>query len=249
MSMLLLEDILIKIKNCIDIPYSFGYNLDEDDTDSVIDPVYDCLYKAGLNKECDIANGASKVVVIPRNSAYVIKTPLFGSWYYPEEYNEENDEYYTDYENACFDEYTGAYYEDAEIDCSNYCELEEYLYNFAVESGVSDMFAKTEFFGHAKSGRPVYISEKCRNFWWGDREPSDASKTLVKDKRDSRTPGWSKMDSMITALFVDDYGVERATKLFQFLSDFNITDLHSGNVMISEKTGKIVITDYSGFDN
>ena len=54
---------------------------------------------------------------------------------------------------------------------------------------------------------------------------------------------------MITALFVDDYGVERAAKLFQFLSDFNITDLHSGNVMISEKTGKIVITDYSGFFN
>ena len=247
--MLLLEDILTKIKNCIDVPYSLGYNLDEDDTDSAIDPVWDCLYKAALNKECDIANGVSKVVIIPRNSAYVIKTPLFGSWYYPEEYDEENDEYYTDYENACFDEYTGAYYEDAEIDYSNYCELEEYLYNFAVENGVSDMFAKTEFFGHAKCGRPVYISEKCKDFWWGDREPSDASKTLVKDKRDSRTPGWSKMDSMITALFVDDYGVERAAKLFQFLSDFNITDLHSHNVMISEKTGKIVITDYSGFDN
>ena len=247
--MLLLEDILIKIKNCIDVPYSLGYNLDEDDTDSAIDPVYDCLYKAGLNKECDIANGVSKVVIIPRNSAYVIKTPLFGSWYYPEEYNEENNEYCIDYENPYFDEYTGAYYEDAEIDCSNYCELEEYLYNFAVENGVSDMFAKTEFFGHAKCGRPVYISEKCKNFWRSDREPSDASKTIVKDKRDSRTPGWSRMDSMITALFVDDYGAERAEKLFQFLSDFDITDLHNDNVMISEKTGKIVITDYSGFFN
>ena len=247
--MLLLEDILTKIKNCIDVPYSLGYNLDEDDTDSAIDPVWNCLYKAGLNKECEIANGVSKVVIIPYNSTYVIKTPLFGSWCYPEEYNDEKDEYYIDYENAYFDEYTGAYYEDAEIDCSNYCELEEYLYNFTVENGVSDMFAKTEFFGYAKSGRPLYISEKCRNFWRGDREPSDASKTLVKDKRDSRTPGWSKMDSMITALFVDDYGVERAGKLFQFLSDFNITDLHSHNVMISEKTGKIVITDYSGFES
>lgn len=247
--MLLLEDILTKIKNCIDVPYNLGYNLDEDDTDSAIDPVWDCLYKAGLNKECDIANGVSKVVIIPRNSTYVIKTPLFGSWYYPEEYNEENDEYYTDYENACFDEYTGAYYEDAEIDCSNYCELEEYLYNFTVENGVSDMFAKTEFFGYAKGGRPVYISEKCKNFYWDDREPSNASKTLVKSKRNNHTPGWSKMDSTITALFVDDYGVERAAKLFQFLSDFNITDLHGHNVMISEKTGKIVITDYSGFDN
>ena len=247
--MILLEDILTKIKNCIDVPYSLGYNLDEDDTDSAIDPVWDCLYKAGLNKECDIANGVSKVVIIPCNSAYVIKTPLFGSWYYPEEYNEENNEYCIDYENPYFDEYTGAYYEDAEIDCSNYCELEEYLYNFAVENNVSDMFAKTEFFGYSEGGRPVYISEKCKNFWRGNREPSDASKTLVKDKRDSRTPGWSKMDSMITALFVDDYGAERAEKLFQFLSDFDISDLHSNNVMISEKTGKIVITDYSGFSN
>lgn len=247
--MLLLEDILVKIKNCIDVPYSLGYNLDEDDTYSAIEPVWDCLHEAGFNKECDIASGVSKLVIIPRNSAYVIKTPFFGSWYYPEEYDEENDEYYTDYENPYFDEYTGAYYEDAEIDCSNYCELEEYLYNFAIENGVSDMFAKTEFFGRAKGGRPVYISEKCKGFHWGDRKPSDASKTLVKDKRDSRTPGWSRMDSMITALFVDDYGVERAEKLFQFLSDFDISDLHSDNVMISEKTGKIVITDYSGFNS
>ena len=104
-------------------------------------------------------------------------------------------------------------------------------------------------FGRARGGRPIYMSGKCKNFWWGDREPSNASKTLVKDKRDSRTPGWSKMDSMITALFVDDYGAERAEKLFQFLSDFDISDLHSNNVMISEKTGKIVITDYSGFFN
>lgn len=245
--MLLLEDILTKIKNCIDVPHNLGYNLDEDDSYSAIDPVWDCLHKAGLNKECDIASGVSKLVIIPRNSAYVIKTPFFGSWYYPEEYDDEKDEYYTDYENAQFNEYTCAYYEDAEIDCSNYCELEEYLYNFTVENGISDMFAKTEFFGYAKGGRPVYISEKCRDFHWDDRKPSDASKTLVKDKRDSRTPGWSRMDSTITALFVDDYGVERAAKLFQFLSDFNITDLHSNNVMISEKTGKIVITDYSGF--
>ena len=182
MSMLLLEDILTKIKNCIDVPYNLGYSLDEDDTHNTIDPVRNCLYKAGLNKECGIANGVSKVVIIPRNSAYVIKTPLFGSWYYPEEYNEENDEYYTDYENAQFDEYTGAYYEDAEIDCSNYCELEEYLYNFAVENGVSDMFAKTEFFGYAKGGRPVYISEKCRDFCLFYSEHSDAYKNLLYDK-------------------------------------------------------------------
>ena len=57
------------------------------------------------------------------------------------------------------------------------------------------------------------------------------------------------MSFMSTALFVYDYGVERAAKLFQFLSDFNISDLHNNNVMISEKTGKIVITDYSGFSN
>ena len=49
--MLLLEDILIKIKNCIDVPYNLGYNLDEDDTYSAIDPVRDCLHKIGLNKE------------------------------------------------------------------------------------------------------------------------------------------------------------------------------------------------------
>lgn len=247
--MLLLEDILTKIKNCIDVPYSLGYSLDEDDTYRAIEPVQDCLHKAGLNKECDIANGVSKIVIIPRNSAYVVKAPLFGSWCYPEEYDEENNEYYTDYENAYFNEYTGAYYEDAEIDCSNYCELEEYLYNFAVENGVSDMFAKTEFFGYAKGGSPLYLSEKCKYFRRSNREPSNVSKILVKDKRDSRTPGWSRMNSIITALFVDDYGAERAEKLFQFLSDFDITDLHDDNVMISEKTGKIVITDYSDFFN
>ena len=57
------------------------------------------------------------------------------------------------------------------------------------------------------------------------------------------------MESMITAGVLDDYSVERAEKLFHFLSDFNMSDLHSHNVMISEKTGKIVITDYSGFSD
>ena len=245
--MLLLEDVLTKIKNCIDVPYSLGYNLDEGNHDNAIDPVRSCLYDAGLDEECDIANGVSKVVIIPRSSAYVIKTPLFGSWYYPEGYDEENDEYYTDYDNAQFDEYTGAYYGDAEIDHSNYCELEEYLYNFTVENGVSDMFAKTEFFGYAKDGRPVYISEKCRDLYFSEEEPSAASKTFVEDKRNSKTPGWFQMNANITALFVDHYGKERAEKLFQFIFDFDISDLHNENVMISEKTGKIVITDYSGF--
>ena len=247
--MLLLEDILTKIKNCIDVPHDLGDNFDEGDTSSVVEPIWGCLCEAGLDEECNIAHGVSKVVVIPRNSAYVIKTPLFGSWYYPEEYDDENDEYYIDYENAQFDEYTGAYYEDAEIDCSNYCELEEYLYNFTIEQGVSDMFAKTEFFGWDKGNRPVYISEKCKDLYWDYKEPSNDSVSLVKGKKNSHTPGWSKMESYITALFVDDYGVERAAKLFQFLSYFHITDLHRGNVMISEKTGKIVITDYSGFSS
>lgn len=246
--MLLLEDVMTKIKNAIDVSYNLGYNLDEDDVESVTDPIEDCLWAAGI-KNCEVANGVSKVVIIPNNSAYVMKTPLFGSWYYPEEYDNEKDEYYTDYENAQFDEYTGAYYEDAEIDCSNYCELEEYLYNFTVEQGVSDMFAKTEFFGWAKHNRPVYLSEKCRPFYWGEREASDASKTLVKEKINSHTPGWRRMDSIITALFIDDYGIEKASKLFQFLDDYNIHDLHNHNVMISEKTGKIVISDYSGFNN
>ena len=57
------------------------------------------------------------------------------------------------------------------------------------------------------------------------------------------------MDSVVTALFIDDYGIEKANKLFQFLDDYEIDDLHTGNVMISEKTGKIVITDYSGFNH
>lgn len=245
---LLLEDKLTKIKDALDIYEELGYCLDEGDNSEVIFTVSDCLEENYI-KDFSVESGVSKVVIIPDNCAYVLKTPLFGSIFYPEEYSEEYEYYITDYTSPQFEYYEGAYYEDAEIDCSNYCELEEYLYGFAVDRGVEEMFAKTEFFGWAKHNRPVYISEKCTPYYYGEKTPTENSRSLVKEKRDNHTPGSARMGSDITALFIDDYGIEKASKLFQFLSDYGIEDLHGGNVMISEKTGKIVISDYSGFSN
>lgn len=247
--MLLLEDKMTKIVNALDIKYEFGYNLSEDDSYTVLDPVRNDLYAAGIT-DCSVDCGVSKVVIIPKQSAYVIKTPLFGDLYYPEEFNSETDEYYYDYDNPKFSVYEGAYYGGAdELDHSNYCELEEFLYNLAEDYNVAEMFAKTEFFCYGKNNRPMYLSEKCRPFSWDDREPSENSKTIVRTNISSKTPGWRRMDSFIAALFVDDYGVEKTNELFEFIADHNIDDLHSGNIMFSEKTGKIVISDYSGFDS
>lgn len=246
--MLLLEDMATKIKDALNLHIEFGYDLDDGDKDYALDILRDNLADFGLEKECLVDCGVSKMVIIPERASYVIKTPLFGSVFYPEEYNEEEEEYYYNYDNPQFEFYEGAWFEDADIDCSNYCELEEHIYNIAVECGVADMLAKTEFFGYAKHNRPLYLSEKCRPFSWS-RKASESSSSIVKEKRKSNTPGWSRMDSQITALFIDDYGIKRASQLFEFLSTYHINDLHSGNVMFSEKTGKIVISDYSGFCN
>ena len=245
---LLLEDKLTKIKDALNLHQEVGYCLDYDDNYEVIEIVNDNLNKANI-QYCNVDTGVSKIVVIPENCSYVLKTPLFGAIYYPEEYDEENSEYYINYDDPKFEYYEGAYYKDAELDYSNYCELEEYLYGFAVDCGVEEMFAKTEFFGWAKYNRPVYISEKCIPYDYGEKTPTENSRSLVKENREKRTPGWWRMDSVVTALFIDDYGIEKANKLFQFLNDYEIDDLHTGNVMISEKTGKIVITDYSGFNH
>ena len=91
--------------------------------------------------------------------------------------------------------------------------------------------------------------EEVKADYYGEKTPTENSRSLVKENREKRTPGWWRMDSIVTALFIDDYGIEKANKLFQFLNDYEIDDLHTGNVMISEKTGKIVITDYSGFNH
>lgn len=245
--MLQLRDVLSEIKNAIDVPFDLGYNLDYDDCERVTDPIEDCLYDAGISSECEVANGVSKVVIIPRNSAYVIKTPLFGCYSEVENYNEENDEWY--YDDEVFEDYENANYDYDGIDCSNYCELEAYIYNLAKENDVAEMFSKTEFYGNASNGRPLYISEKCVPVYWNSREASDASKTIVKEKRDSHESGWSKMSSELAALFVDDYGYEKATKFFNFLSLYEISDLHRGNIMISTHTNKIVLSDYSGFEH
>lgn len=135
MGVIVMNTILENMMYAIDIQdMNFGFNLGDWDKDRVLDPVYDALVCAGIdNKTFDVQCGVTKVVVIPNDSNFVLKTPL----------------------NGC--------YREVEVD--------------------------------------------------------------------------------------PDYGEERTAALLAFLEENSIDDLHSGNVMISLATNKIVLSDYSGFDN
>lgn len=245
--MLLLEDNLTKFAKALDIPLELGMDLDNGSEDQILDFVDGQLFSAGFRNYATDC-GVTKIVVIPGNSAFVLKTPIYGEEIYNEVYDEAYGDYYFDWDNPIFERYTGAVLEnEPDLDCGDYCEKEALLYKIAEEEGVAEMFAKTEYFCETKNCRPIYISEKCSSYFGEDRQATEKSKTLVKEALSNNTPGWARMGDNIMGIFIDDYGYEKVSQLMNFLVKYKIFDLHSNNIMYSERTGKIVISDYSDF--
>ena len=250
---IVMNTILENMMYAIDIQdMNFGFNLDDWDKDRVLDPVYDALVCAGIdNKTFDVQCGVTKVVVIPNDSNFVLKTPLNGCYREVEvdpDYEEDDDKYiFNDYRED-FEPYMGAELPHISTPENwNYCALEVEVYEKAKEEGLADMFAETSYFG-THNGRKFYTAEKCTPYSDEVRTPSEYSVNYTRSMRAEKRE-WARMCTDITALFVDDYGEERTAALLAFLEENSIDDLHSGNVMISLATNKIVLSDYSGFDN
>lgn len=238
------EKIMSKAKELATLGVEYGRESDVDD------PYFeDDLYAYFCDNDGIISTGATKVVFIFDDEDYVLKTPLFGEVYYPsiqDEYGYLERDYDAEPD---FTPWTGAPYSDYG---DNYCESEEYLYKKAEAVGLGELFIKTEFL-YMENGRPVYISEKCHHcdLWCKSAEaPSENSLSIVEKNRKSKKDNWtSRLGLQATAKFIDDYGLEMTERLLAFIKEYDISDLHDDNTMISNRTGKIVITDYAGFNS
>lgn len=212
-------------------------------------------------------NGVTKCVLIFSHLDFVVKIPFNGYEYCGEShYCNENGSYayweeahtsngrtregfsYVEGEYE-FTEFTGA-----ECDYGwDYCEVEEIKYADAEAEGVEKFFAKTERVAYVGQWKhPIYIQERCITFddetssesgeRFDNRTEADFEKVRTLQEEVSGYVSISKNWLLDAILY---YGMELVKKFLNFCYNFNISDLHSGNV--GYKNGVPCLLDYSSY--
>ena len=183
-----------------------------------------------------LASGVSKVAIIPKEKNYVIKIPYYGV------YRKSNG-------IKCFDPYFSSISKS-----SDYCKSEEIIYNKAKANGLDTFFAEIEQIGKIKS-TPIYVQRKAVIFedvyYPEDDEEENLNeheisifKTITTKYSDLVEDEYLPISWMKD--FICSYGELAFDKLYNFLSDNNIQDLHSENIgYICERP---VLVDFSGFE-
>lgn len=203
-------------------------NCDFDDLDDNEDAFYDQIvfpFNEAYGEKIPYASGATKGVLIFEKLKCVIKIPFR-------------------YDSNCDgDQFIGA-------DCDNgwdYCEAEANLYSSAEDEKVEQCFAGTEFIG-CVNDYPIYKQELATIY-----SSSDTSTTSTHTKEDEETVesicDTSNYNCFNTYWLGDAfvyYGEKVFYQLMNFLRDYDIRDLHNGNIGYIGM--KPVLVDYSGFN-
>lgn len=169
--------------------------------------------------------GASKAVFISLAHDYVIKIPFCGD----EDYDTE--EFYS---FTCARGYT-------EWD---YCDAESYIYNHLVPEHLKILFAETRFVTKIND-YPIYIQPKCIPF---DFDKFQSYESIQKTHEICSEQKLKCFNENWLADVYETYGAEILTDLLLFIEEYNIQDLHNGNIGYTEE-GYPIIFDYSGFNN
>lgn len=230
--------------------------LTDEDEDYYYDYVYDIIADY-LN--CDYHGyGVSKFVFGYNNLPdIVIKIPFRGYAVVNQDFVDKIDfTIYDSIEKAVLDDYDLSKHIDdfcgatsgGRYDCpsNNYCAAEEYISNHIPEE-IEDMFCKVKHLFDYKRGTiiiPVYIAERAEDDYCDDEidisyESYDSAAKFHRCYR---------LEDNACATFIEQYGVEKVEELYDFFAEYNICDIHNGNVMFS-KEGKIVIVDFSSFQS
>jgi hypothetical protein len=237
--MLLLEDKIAKIVSHIYICEEFGGDPESDDYGTALDSIYDEMRH--INPHIQVKHGVSKAVIVIPECEKVIKVPFNG--YYDTSackyYKEETERYEYDASAERWIPFHNANHD------YDYCADELAYYLEAENAGLAKCFAETSFYGYAKYQTPIYLQEKSIALCDDDscRRSSQWAKEVVKwnDWED-------KIDKFWIELAVDYYGEEVIGELIDFLEANNLLDdLHRGNIGFSEKDGRPVLIDFSGW--
>lgn len=216
-------------------------------------------------------NGVTKGVLIFSGLNFVVKIPFTGSAEWQESHYEDscgnwrswNSAHKNTYElksHYCKMEGCEDYYEfhgadfDEESKGWDYCVVEQLRYEKAVAAGLDIMFAKTEFIGRVgDSNHPIYIQERCNMF---DEEyfSSNKEKYSRRTEKDYKKVNSLRKEFSFHMLnddwvldFIIFFGEELLRKFVNFCFDWNIHDLHDGNIGYHD--GIPCLVDYSSYED
>lgn len=228
----IIQDSVMNLLENDDILFSGG----EDDSCFLRD-VYDTV--KDYYPEIDwIKNGVSKIVISYSNLPYyVIKIPFKG--------------YYDNYSDGT-KYFTEASYEKPYKNINNwdYCETEARCYDHAEKYyHLEDMFAKTEYLGKVED-TPIYISEKITTLMFDARVRNSSRRTekIAKSLREKYEIDYGFCEGDGLLAFINCYGEKRTEDLVAFLEDYDINDLHDGNIGY-DIYGNVKIIDYSNWND
>lgn len=126
----------------------------------------------------------------------------------------------------------------------NYCADELDIWYEAVEANIEEVFAEEAYVGMYHN-LDLYAAERC-NMDYGYSELSNPSEDS-KEKAKKITEGiYSEVNEYLPTI-IEQHGEEFAEKVFKFIEDFDINDLHDGNVGF--KCGLFKFVDYSSYDD
>lgn len=199
---------------------------------------YDDCGEEDFSAVCDCCNadsyynGVSKITLFYNELPdWVIKVPILGSYY-------EDEDNYCDYTES------GSTVE------NDYCLAEADYCQEAVKQNIGECFAKTYYICDIQ-GISFYCSEKVALVYRDVRfyDADNITHTSPESMRRAQNL-MSKYDSYLDtpqlALFIDAYGEHVTQTLLEFLFDFNVTDLHYGNLGF-DADNHIKIIDCAGW--
>lgn len=203
-----------------------------------------------LPEDCEYSYGASKLVIIPDNTDYVIKVPfncVYNEDYIDPDYAASQGIEYDEDEQEEWLYFQNAYYCRQEEYGWDYCEAEVEYYEEAADWGVEKYFAETRYIGDCH-GWPIYVQPKCeamensRGSHSHTREEYDS----IQEKADSVDQHGIRDRDFLCDLF-KNADVDIVSLLFQFIDEM-LNDLHSGNYGYFEGTTDACLLDYAGWN-
>lgn len=206
-----------------------------DITDSIAEK-----FPLGYQVKC----GASKLVIIPPNSDYIIKIPFTFS------IDSSSDVGSSSYwSSSCApggEPFDCAYYPIEKEFGWNYCKVEEELYFLSTQEKVNDFFAETVYLGNIYDF-PIYVQEKC-NIIYGETHFAPEHSKEERQRTTEKINEWGSFKNIsldFTIDMIQHYGEIKVKQLFNFIKKYEISDLHRNNYGYCGD--RPVLIDYSGF--
>jgi hypothetical protein len=177
--------------------------------------------------------GATKFVLMPFHASYVIKIPFSGD--YRDGYGEDG---------YCEFEYGN---DDDNWNCWDYCHAEILLLQSAKEYQVEEIFCQEEMIGQIQNF-PIYIQEVAEVYDESERSSSVTQEEIDFAEEQCEINNYYFKDSIMgwVADVINYYGEEKFEDLVEFIKDYDIEDLHMGNV--GYIGSRPVIIDFASFN-